>query len=293
MILIADSGATKTDWCLISPLATLPPQRIKTQGINPFHQSEDQIIDILRNELLPQLSALNCERPMRSIHFYGAGCTAEMKRHVEAALRKVFATFPTQPSAINVESDLLGAARAVCMHQRGLVGILGTGANSCLYDGKDILENIPPLGYILGDEGSGATFGKILLNQLFKNPNYTRLQEQFLAYEHCTQSDIIERVYRQPLANRYLASLVKFAKENVANPLIEQLVVQNFDAFITHNLLHYNTSLRDVYVVGGMAAAFPEQLEQACQQRGYTLRHILRSPIEGLIEYHKNNATQR
>lgn len=290
-ILLADSGATKTDWCLLqlpnegTSQPNTPMSRYKTQGINPFHQSVDTIKDILREELLTQLRSAE---PIQQIHFYGAGCTKEMKGKVKQALK---ASFPH--ATIQVESDLLGAARAVCGSTQGLVGILGTGANSCLYDGRQILENIPPLGYILGDEGSGAALGKRLLNALFKNPDYNRLQQLFLAYDHCTYADVIERVYRQPLANRYLASLVAFVKEYQHEELLQKLVVENFESFITANLLQYNTSLRDLYVVGGMAAAFPEALETACEQHGFRLCNIMRSPIEGLIAYHKENHSAR
>ena len=159
MILIADSGSTKTDWCVAKDGFTV--KRFTTQGINPYHQDKRRITGIVLDELLPQTS----EYKLKKIVFYGSGCRDETIPTMKNILYSAF----NNNVEVEIYSDLLGAARAICGHEEGIACILGTGSNSCLYDGKKIVGNIPPLGYILGDEGSGATLGKIFINEILKN----------------------------------------------------------------------------------------------------------------------------
>ena len=268
--LIADSGSTKTDW-------SLGDKRYKTQGINPFHQTEKEIEVILQEELLPQIDG---ESLIERISFYGSGVRPELVSMMTSVLRRVF------PSAAKVEaaSDLLGAARALCGRQEGIACILGTGANSCLYDGSDILRNIPPMGYILGDEGSGAVLGIRLLNALYKERLPKYLLTLFENEMQLALPEVIARVYRQPMANRWLASLARFASAHLSDPAIEALVTDNFRSFIINNITPYQRPDLCIHAVGGIAYHFAAQLQKAAAEQGYTVGRILQSPIEGLSE---------
>lgn len=295
MILIADSGGSKTDWALIN----LPTDnskcvlKVRTQGLNPFHQSKDVILKALEEELMPALykaaeqsgtfsKEYDIAEKVTQIAFYGAGCTKALSPIVGEALA---AAFPS--ASIKVESDLLGAAHAVCGHEEGIACILGTGANSCLYDGEQIVANIPPLGYILGDEGSGAVLGKMLLNGIFKGDLSAEIRDLYLEWSGLTYSEIIDKVYRQPLANRFLASSSKFIKGNLQYAELEGLVRYNFDTFFNKNILKYTvSSIRVISAVGGIASAFEEQLRASADSFGYQVGKVLSSPIDGLIEYY-------
>ena len=270
-VLIADSGSTKTDWAYMD-------QRVQTQGINPFHQDEDTIRSILKEELLPQLTSDISY--LTSILFYGSGVRPELEEKMQRLLQEAF------PQAEHVEAhgDLLGAARALCGHQEGIACILGTGANSCLYDGGRIVENTPPMGYILGDEGSGAVLGVRFLNALYKNRLSNDVKASFEAFMEMSMAQVIERVYRQPMANRWLASLSAFIHQQIGNPQIEQLVIDNFRDFIQRNITPYQRKDLPINAVGSIAFYYKEQLEKAVKEEGYTLGKIVRSPLDALVE---------
>ena len=241
MILIADSGSTKTDWTLLhSTNPLLKSEEIatfRTQGITPIHQTAGDIRDIIERELLPQLSSFPrakliasgvLESPLlQNLHlfFYGSGCTPA---HVPMMIQLL--NEELSPKTVEVHSDLMAAARALCGHEAGMACILGTGANSCLYDGEHIVQNTPALGYILGDEGSGSVLGRLFLNAIFKNPALADVRDEFLKVNKWEQKDIIQKVYREPMVNRWLASLSPFILEHIANPYIKQLVIDNFRA---------------------------------------------------------------
>lgn len=265
--LIADSGSTKTDWLIGT-------ERVSTQGINPIHQDDDTILAILNDELIPHL--LSPTSHLQTIRFYGAGVRPEQEERIQRLLSQVF------PNATSIEakSDMLGAARALCGTQEGLACILGTGANSCLFDGEHIIQNTPPLGYILGDEGSGAVMGRMFLNALYKNRLYHNAKEEFEQHFNLSMPDVIERVYRQPMANRWLASLCPYIHEHLEDPTIEDVVVQNFRLFISHNLAPYRRPHLPINAVGSVAYFFKPQLEQAAAAEGYTVGRILRSPLD-------------
>lgn len=270
-VLIADSGSTKTDWAYMD-------QRVQTQGINPFHQDEDTIRSILKEELLPQLTSDITH--LTSILFYGSGVRPELEEKMRRLLQEAF------PQAEHVEAhgDLLGAARALCGHQEGIACILGTGANSCLYDGERIVENTPPMGYILGDEGSGAVLGVRFLNALYKNRLSNDVKAAFEAFAEMSMAQVIERVYRQPMANRWLASLSTFIHQQIENPQIEQLVIDNFRDFIQRNIAPYQRRDLPINAVGSIAFYYQQQLEKAVKAEGYTLGKIVRSPLDALVE---------
>lgn len=282
MILIADSGSTKTDWAVLGTQDG-GSVRIATQGINPLLFTDKQIDNVFRQELLPKLAdaGVACGE-VSEVAFYGAGCTPRQSPRVAARLA---AFFPS--AAITAESDLLGAARAVLGHEQGIACILGTGANSCVYDGDRITAHIPPLGYILGDEGSGAVLGRNFLNGILKGWLPATLRDDFFSESGQCYDDIIQRVYRQPLANRYLATIVPFVYRHIDEPSLRQLVADNFEAFFRFNVLRYDTPLRRMACVGGMAAPFQEILSAVASAHGYKLVRVMRSPIEGLTEFHR------
>ena len=213
-ILIADSGSTKTDWILTTAENSI--LEVETMGINPVRDSRDAIFDNIKNQLFPQLPP---KHQICQIHFYGAGCIDPYKKNVEEILADVFGS----TTKITVESDLLGAARALCGNQAGIACILGTGSNSCLYDGKKIVSNTSPLGYILGDEGSGAFLGKTLVGNILKKIFSQKIQDRFFEKYNLTPSIIINKVYRESMPNRFLASLVPFLAEHREEPEIHDM----------------------------------------------------------------------
>ncbi len=274
MILIADSGSTKTDWCVDNGPV------IHTLGINPFHQSAENIRQILCNELLPQLPE---KILLDEIHFYGAGCTPEKSVIVKEALKKLF-----PQASIHVKSDLLGAAHALCGNAKGIACILGTGSNSCYYDGEQIVQNISPLGYILGDEGSGAVLGKRLVGDCLKNQLPPNICKAFLETFGLTPSTIIEKVYRQPQANRFLASLTPFLSAHREVPQIHDLLVSCFTDFFQRNVMQYPYQDTPVHFVGSIAWHFKEEVKEAAQHLGIHIGKFIQSPIGELQKYHLN-----
>jgi N-acetylglucosamine kinase-like BadF-type ATPase len=297
MILIADSGSTKTDWTLLLSSSEENTNKViatfKTQGITPIHQTAADIRQILGQELMSQLSTFPRAHLVSmgvldtslvqhaSVCFYGSGCTPAHVPMMKQVLSEVLS-----PKDVEVHSDLMAAARALCGHDAGIACILGTGANSCLYDGEQIVQNTPALGYILGDEGSGSVLGRLFLNVIFKNPKMANLRDKFLEETKQTQADIIKKVYNEPMANRYLASTSTFIIEHLGNPTLRQLVIDNFRQFFRSNIDPYNRKDLPVHFVGSMAFHYRSQLEEAAKLEGYTIGQTLQSPMEGLIKYH-------
>lgn len=277
-LLIADSGSSKTDWVFTSE--TNGTLEVHTTGINPVRDSQRAILDVLTQELLPQLTYTH----ISTIHFYGAGCIPPYAEEVKTALKICF-----PESNIHVESDLLGAARALCGRSPGIACILGTGSNSGLYNGKEIVQNVSPLGYILGDEGSGAVLGRILVGNVLKNQLEAPLCHEFLLHFSLTPADIIERVYRQPQANRFLASLVPFLHLKRKHPQIHELLVEAFKQFLQRNIRQYNQPDLSVNFVGSIAYYFEEELHEALQSESMKRGVILQKPIVGITNYHKKH----
>ena len=272
MKLIADSGSTKTDWVLTDGNAAIG--RYHTQGLNPCHQSENDIFAILSSELLPQLGS----HTPSIVQFYGSGVRPELETFMARILKEAFPS----ATAIEAHSDLLGAARALCGSTEGIACILGTGANSCLYDGRTIVQNTPSLGYILGDEGSGAVLGNRFLNALYKGFIPKSVMTDFLNDIKMTQADVITRVYRQPMANRFLASLSPFIKSHIAVPEVCELVINNFRTFFRRNVAPYDRPDLPVNFVGSMAYHYTDQLTTAATAESFRVGKILKSPIDGL-----------
>lgn len=295
--LTADSGSTKTTWLLTADSgASLP--HITTQGINPFHMSPSDMRRIIIDEFLPAIAAPQ-GGAITEIHFYGAGCTPEKS----PILRDILASLFPSAQSITVDSDMLGAAKALFADQPGIACILGTGANSCLYDGKQIVANISPMGYILGDEGSGAVIGKTFLNALYKGQHRDFIPT-FEKETGLTLPVIINKVYREPLPNRFLASLAPFIHSHLEDQeWIAQHVTQCFRDFFRNNVSHYQSltphpsssepskevSIREIRgirglecvgFVGSIAFHFREQLLQAAADEGYTVSKILKEPLQ-------------
>ena len=275
MKLIADSGSTKTDWCVIDGGVVI--FRTVGQGINPFLQTDAEIENIVNNEFA---SGFGYAGKIAEIEFYGAGCRDGMVPRMELLLRKVFV------NAVRVEvcSDVLGAARALFGDGEGIACILGTGANSCLYDGRRITANVPPLGYILGDEGSGAVLGRMFINALFKGRLPATMRDEFLKETSLTLADIINKVYREPLANRFLASMSVFIHNHLKNKDLRSLVVGNFRSFFRRNVSLYGRRDLPVGTVGSVAFYYKSELLEAAESEGYTVGKVIKSPMEGLVK---------
>ena len=278
MILIADSGSTKTDWAVVDNGHMVTT--MATQGINPFHQDSDIIGTVIETELLPKMGDIYPEE----IYFYGSGCREDK---VEMMCNIMGKAFP-HCARIEAQGDLLAAARAVCGANEGIACIMGTGANSCLYDGKRVVENTPPLGYILGDEGSGAVLGKLFVNALFKGQLPESLKDEWLAETGLSLNTIINKVYREPLANRFLASTSKFIRQHLEVKQLEEMVVDNFREHFRRNVNRYGRNDLPVGAIGSVAYYYREQLEKAAMAEGYSLGKVMRSPMDGLMRYHSS-----
>lgn len=270
MILIADSGSTKCTWTTDDGARTTT---VRTRGINAVQHSAEQIREALA-ELAP------CGT-VTAVRFYGAGCGATFPEASEKLRRELEAHFGT--ADITVESDLLGAARALFGCGEGIAGILGTGSNSCWCRNGEIRQNVPPLGYVLGDEGGGVHLGRNFLNGIFKG--HIPLKEEFLAATGLSYEEIIRRVYREPYANRFLASFAPFILAHTDCPEVREMVYRSFLEFAERNLSRYPRGLT-VSFVGGIAARFGKLLREALAADGYRIGTIVESPAEGLLKYH-------
>lgn len=278
MILISDSGSTKTDWVLLHDNTI--HTKIKTQGLNPTQQTTETIIEILQKELCPSLD----NKKLQAIYFYGAGCAYEAANNrMKKALETQF-----QTNCIEINSDLLAAARALCGHDEGIACILGTGSNSCYYDGKEIKDNIPPLGFILGDEGSGATLGRQLINGCLKRQLPQEICNKFLKQYNLDIAKILEKVYHEPMPGRFLASLTPFLYENRKQTAIHNMLVNCFVLFMQNNLMAYRRSWLPIHIAGSIGMWFQEEIKEAAESLALSIGNIMDSPMEGLIEFHLN-----
>lgn len=279
MLLIADSGSTKTQWCLVKNGEVV--KEIFTKGINPFYQSESEIKNEIEFALLPGLLGCKIDR----VCFYGAGCSfPEKKMVVSNALGFLF-----RDVMIEVYSDLLAAARSLFGNEKGIACILGTGSNSCYYDGSQIVDNISPLGFILGDEGSGAVLGKMLVADCLKNQLPEALKVEFLTRYGLTYAEILESVYKRPFPNRFLARFAPFLSENIADSSIYDIVYNGFLAFFRRNVMQYELRDLKIRVVGSVGYYMKDVLFKAALDSGLAVDYVVQSPMSGLIAYHENN----
>ena len=275
MIIIADSGATKTDW-LVSFNNQI--KIIRTEGINPVNQTYSRIEQTITQELMSQLTEPT--DVCKAVHFYGAGCLPTHIKGIHQILSETFSK-----ADIHIETDLLGAARALCGHSKGIACILGTGANSCLYDGNGIEKNISPLGYILGDEGSGAYLGKRFLGDCFKEQLPSFLRDGLLEEFKLTYSEIINKVYKEPQANRFLASLTPYIYKQKEVPAVHTFLIDCFETFFRRNVLPYHSDL-PVSFTGSISWYFKEEVTEAATNLGLRTGIFLKNPIEGMAVYH-------
>lgn len=294
-ILIGDAGGWKTDWLLINTRNN-NTQNFQTSGINASVSSDEQIEEAIRDLANKVLKSLNAGEPriqnsredILSVLFYGAGCNSDRTiRRVSDAFSRFF---PFNIGALDIGSDLLGAAKALFGNKPGLACILGTGSCSGIYDGNKITETVPSLGYILGDEGSGAYFGRQLLNNYFKKglPSHIchELEEEF----DVELSNVIERVYRAEGANRFLASFMPFLYDHKENPAIEKLIKKGIKEFFKRNINRYHCKeTPNLGFVGSVALNFRDYLEEEAQAEGYVITNIIQRPIDRLgLQFIKN-----
>ncbi len=275
--LIADSGATKAEWCLIRNGRR---KTIFTQGISPYFLNTGQIVTLLRNELLPALKKTVPDE----IFYYGTGCANPVNaQSVKKALRQVF-----PGSKAEVTHDLMGAARALSGREKGIACILGTGSNSCYYNGKKIVKNSPGLGYVLGDEGSGAYLGKKVIQYYLYGTFDDELRGRFDLTYMTNASEILENVYKKPLPNRYLAGFARFLAENRGHYMIENIIEDGLNDFFFNHLCKYREvwSL-PVHFAGSIAFGFKDVLQQLCDSYEFELGRVMKNPMDGLIEYHR------
>lgn len=278
MKLVADCGSTKIDWCLLNDSKV--EKQVFTMGMNAVMLTEEEIRERIADELLPEFEGY----PVEEVYFYGAGCISpEVCGNVANAIRTNFPDATT----VEVHTDLLAAARALFGHEAGIACILGTGSNSCYYDGKEIVDNVSPLGYILGDEGSGAVLGKIFLGDVLKNQLPADLRDKFLEQYSLDRLTIIRRVYKEPQGNRFLASVTPFLLENIHRDEIHALVLNAFKAFFIRNITQYaGYKDLDVNFVGSIAHYYLPVLKEAARECGCRIGKVIKSPMEGLIVFH-------
>lgn len=283
MKLAVDSGSTKTDWGFFNTIQDL--HILKTQGLNPCHQPIDEIRRIIENELIKNIQGID-PGSVSEVFYYGAGCATETICAQMAAILSEF--FPK--AAISVDSDMLGAARALCGHAEGVACVLGTGSNSCLFDGKDIVDQVPSLGYILGDEGSSAALGRRLISDCLKRQLPESVSQEFMQRYSLTKDIIIENVYRKPLPSRYIAGFSPFLYEKRSIPEVHKLIIQCFSEFFTRNVINYHKPWLPVHFVGSLANSFSAELTETAESLGMTIGKIETSPMGGLVEYHSQPA---
>lgn len=286
MTIIADSGSTKTEWITQDRLSVI------TKGINPVRDTVEEILHVIDSELMPGLFSLYCKdekhdketfiSSVREIQYYGAGCIEPFSESIHKSLSQHFIN-----ATIQVHSDLLGAARALCGHNEGIACILGTGSNSCMCSDGRIERNISPLGYILGDEGSGAVLGRTLVAEMLKG-SLQDMWPEFSARYSLSVTDIINKVYRQPQANRFLASLVPFIKENIHIIAVRQMVVNEFVRFLQRNVVPYGRPDLPVNFVGGIAKNFQEEIYSALHFCTLKPGIFMARPAEAILNYHKH-----
>ena len=276
MILIADSGSTKTTWKLIGNSGET--KTIKTDGINPFFWTEEDIFQELSKILLSETGT-----DIQKIFFYGAGIVnAEKGDIIRRALTRIYSE-----AVIETHSDMLGAARALFGNQPGIACILGTGSNACLYDGERITQGISPLGFILGDEGSGAVMGRKLLGDYFKEVMPARLREEFGKRFTITREEALNRVYRSEKPNQFLAQFTPFLSEYAQSAYCQEFVQQNFMDFFERNVIKLpDYSKLPIGFIGSVAYYFSDILNNTASYFGFEQTIIIKEPIEGLEKYH-------
>jgi len=277
MILIAESGSTKTSWVLVSQEGR--KTRFATSGFNPYIQKREEISGIIKEEVMPNVK----DTVVEHLYYYGAGCSTDVNIKLMYTCFKSF----FNKAEIEVEHDLIAAARALWLDEGGIVSILGTGSNSCVYQGGHIIAAVPSLGYILGDEGSGAYMGKILVRDyLYSNmPGHIR---EKLKNEYLLDTEkALDRIYKKENPNRWLAAFSIFIRDNIIEPYFANLVQTSMRAFFEAHIKHYdNHKNMPLGVVGSVGYFYKDFFESAAQEYGFTLKKVIKSPVDELVKYH-------
>ncbi|MCT4615344.1 MAG: ATPase [Marinifilaceae bacterium] len=273
MKLICDSGSTKSEWVYIKDGEIL--QKVKLDGINPILHTAEKIDSIIKQ--------LNYFETVENLFFYGAGCiNDEVNRKLKEQLKLKFTK-----ASIEVNSDLLGAARSLSQNEKSIVGILGTGSNSCFYDGSKIVENISPMGFIIGDEGSGAVMGKQLIADICKNQCPKDIISKFNQKYNLSKSDIVENIYRSNSPSKFLASFTYFLVENIENKYIQNLIYRCIKSFLIRNILQYSDAKNlKINFVGSIAYIFSDIIKQCMLEFDLNCGKIEKTPLNGLIHFH-------
>ncbi|MCV9386397.1 N-acetylglucosamine kinase [Reichenbachiella ulvae] len=279
MKLIADSGSTKTAWRLIDDTGKI--FQANSVGINPYYMKKEEIQKAVSDGLVDYK-----DHPITSIHFYGSGCSSDNnKTLISDALLGLY-----PEATVEVDHDLMAAARALCGHQPGIACILGTGSNSCQYDGNSITENVTSLGYLLGDEGSGNMLGRMLIKRYFKHQLPDDLKAKFDEKYHLTRSELLENIYRSDMPIRFLSSFSKFIFDHIKHPYFYQMVYDCFEEFFDENVCQYSEHQSlPIHFTGSVAFYYGHILRQVAMDKGLTMGLITEDPVAGLALYHKND----
>jgi len=283
MILIADSGSSKTDWRLLSANGDI--EQAQTIGFNPYYQPQKQLDTEMREVLLPQI-----KNEVEEVYYYGAGCSTEANCNI---IREVLESHFDQ-AHIEVEGDLLAAARSLCGHDAGIACIVGTGINSCFYDGNNIVDNVTSLGYVLGDEGGGTHLGKQLVGDFLRGELPQTLADRFIKRFKLNKDDILKRVYQGEMPGRFLASFSKFIFQNIKDPYCYRLVYESFKTFFEKNVIKYKQhTSHKVHFTGSVAFYYSNILRQVANDMSIVVGNVVESPIAGLTLFHKNSLTKQ
>lgn len=280
MILIADSGSTKTDWAWVARDGE--GSYVHTKGFNPVVHPKElfyEEMDKLTTELLPGLQP-------EEVHYYGAGCWDHKRKRVIAD--RIAQAWPN--AKVYVMHDLLGAARAACGSEPGIACILGTGSNTCSYDGVDVTDNVTNLGYMLGDEGSGSHLGKAFLRAYFYRELDDKLVDAFEQFTQIDKSTVLDKVYESDIPNTYLASFTRFMGEHQEHPLMQKIVFTSFAEFLDRHVRKYKGHLQvPISFIGSIAFHFKPILLAAMHERDMKVGNFVQKPIEALADYHRKN----
>lgn len=284
MILIADSGSTKTSWILTNAKTII--KQISTIGFNPNYYKNNDFENIIKNELLPFLQDIK----ISNIYFYGAGCSTSTNcTTIKNILSNIFLN-----ATIEINHDLFGAAVALLNNKKGIACILGTGSNSCSWNGQEIIQNVPSVGYLLGDEGSGTHIGKKILKGILENKAPNNIINNFYNYYNTNFDEIITKIYNQPKPNQYISAISIFAKNNIKNDWIKSMIKQSFVDFINNQVAQYhNYSNLKVSFTGSIAYHFSEILTESCTENNIIIGEIMKDPIIGLYNYHSFSNIQK
>ncbi len=283
MLLIADGGSTTTDWCLVDTGLEDDNKRFKkfvSKGLNPYNTSLEGIRKTIIEDVLPNIELVG---DRLSIYFYGAGCSTESKQN---ELFEIFSElFQTQN--VLIEHDLLGAAKALCGDEEGICGILGTGSNSCLYDGKDVVENVRALGYVLCDEGAGTDIGKRVLTAYLRGFMPEKLSKEFAKIHPYTETEFLNNLYKGAQPNYYIASFARFAVENKEEEYTRNIIKEAFQSFFDNQVIFYtNYNKYKLNIVGSIGYLCSDILREVAESYGVEVGKFIKAPIDDLVEYH-------